>query len=147
MRLRRSGFAVAQHPRDWATAATGGSTVVGARAAAWAPIHPAAIVVVDEHDEAYQEERAPTWNARDVVVERARRAGGRCLLLSPCPSLEVLDRYPLVVPTRTAERTGWPLFFIISALTALPSLVLLVWLQQRGHFTGLAKPTRIVMDD
>jgi PAT family beta-lactamase induction signal transducer AmpG len=46
-----------------------------------------------------------------------------------------------------AESAGWPLFFIISALTALPSLVLLVWLQQRGHFAGLAKPTRIVMDD
>jgi MFS transporter, PAT family, beta-lactamase induction signal transducer AmpG len=46
-----------------------------------------------------------------------------------------------------AEHTGWPLFFIISALTALPSLLLLVWLQRRGHFTGLAKPTRIVMDD
>jgi PAT family beta-lactamase induction signal transducer AmpG len=46
-----------------------------------------------------------------------------------------------------AESTGWPLFFIISTLTALPSLVLLVWLQQRGHFAGLAKPTRIVMDD
>jgi PAT family beta-lactamase induction signal transducer AmpG len=46
-----------------------------------------------------------------------------------------------------AERTGWPIFFVISALTALPSLVLLVWLQQRGHFNGLAKPTRIVMDD
>jgi PAT family beta-lactamase induction signal transducer AmpG len=46
-----------------------------------------------------------------------------------------------------AERTGWPLFFALSALTALPSLVLLVWLQQRGHFSGLAKPTRIVMDD
>jgi MFS transporter, PAT family, beta-lactamase induction signal transducer AmpG len=46
-----------------------------------------------------------------------------------------------------AESTGWPLFFIISALTALPSLVLLVWLQQRGHFAGLAKPTRIVTDD
>jgi MFS transporter, PAT family, beta-lactamase induction signal transducer AmpG len=46
-----------------------------------------------------------------------------------------------------AERTGWSWFFIISALTALPSLVLLVWLQRRGHFAGLAKPTRIVMDD
>src|SRR5712692_7702636 len=46
-----------------------------------------------------------------------------------------------------AERAGWPLFFIISTLTALPSLLLLVWLQRRGHFTGLAKPTRIVMDD
>ena len=35
-----------------------------------------------------------------------------------------------------------------AAWTALAvGLVLLVWLQQRGHFTGLAKPTRIVMDD
>ncbi len=46
-----------------------------------------------------------------------------------------------------AERTGWPMFFVISALTALPSLVLLVWLQQRGHFLGLGKPTRITADD
>ena len=46
-----------------------------------------------------------------------------------------------------AQRTGWPLFFIISALTALPSLVLLVWLQQRKHFADLIKPTRIVVDD
>jgi MFS transporter, PAT family, beta-lactamase induction signal transducer AmpG len=46
-----------------------------------------------------------------------------------------------------AQRTGWPLFFIISALTALPSLALLVWLQRRKHFAGLVKPTRIVVDD
>jgi PAT family beta-lactamase induction signal transducer AmpG len=46
-----------------------------------------------------------------------------------------------------AELTGWPMFFVISALTALPSLALLVWLQQRGHFLGLVKPTRIVADD
>src|SRR6476660_9097763 len=46
-----------------------------------------------------------------------------------------------------AENVGWVWFFALSALTALPSLVLLVWLQQRGHFAGLVKPTRIVMDD
>ena len=46
-----------------------------------------------------------------------------------------------------AEWVGWPMFFVISALTALPSLALLVWLQKRGHFAGLAKPTRIVADD
>jgi PAT family beta-lactamase induction signal transducer AmpG len=46
-----------------------------------------------------------------------------------------------------AEASGWPLFFVISALTAIPSLLLLVWLQQRGHFESLAKPTRLVMDD
>jgi hypothetical protein len=38
------------------------------------------------------------------------------------------------------------MFFVISALTALPSLVLLVWLQQRGHFAGLAKPARHELD-
>ena len=46
-----------------------------------------------------------------------------------------------------AEWTGWQLFFVISALTALPSLALLIWLQQRGHFVGLIKPTRIIADD
>jgi PAT family beta-lactamase induction signal transducer AmpG len=46
-----------------------------------------------------------------------------------------------------AEASGWPMFFVISALTAIPSLFLLAWLQRRGHFEGLAKPTRIPADD
>jgi PAT family beta-lactamase induction signal transducer AmpG len=36
-----------------------------------------------------------------------------------------------------AQATGWPLFFVLSALVALPSLVLLAWLQSRGHFKTL----------
>ena len=32
---------------------------------------------------------------------------------------------------------GWPLFFIATALTALPALALMAWLQQRGHFAPL----------
>jgi hypothetical protein len=39
------------------------------------------------------------------------------------------------------------MFFVISTLTALPSLALLVWLQQRGHFVGLVKPTHLPRDD
>jgi PAT family beta-lactamase induction signal transducer AmpG len=46
-----------------------------------------------------------------------------------------------------AEVSGWPMFFLISVLTAIPSLFLLAWLQRRGHFEGLAKPTRISADD
>jgi MFS transporter, PAT family, beta-lactamase induction signal transducer AmpG len=30
--------------------------------------------------------------------------------------------------------TGWPLFFVLTAATALPALALLGWLQRRGHF-------------
>jgi len=36
-----------------------------------------------------------------------------------------------------AQATGWPMFFVISVLVAVPSLVLLLWLQRRGHFAGL----------
>src|SRR6266702_1311329 len=46
-----------------------------------------------------------------------------------------------------AEKTGWAMFFVISAATALPSIVLLAWLQQRGHFATLVKPTRFDADD
>jgi PAT family beta-lactamase induction signal transducer AmpG len=37
-----------------------------------------------------------------------------------------------------AEATGWVWFFVICALAGLPSLLLLWWLQVRGHFDRLA---------
>ncbi|MGE5158931.1 MAG: MFS transporter, partial [Gemmatimonas sp.] len=37
-----------------------------------------------------------------------------------------------------AKATGWPLFFAICVFVAIPSLVLLSWLQRRGHFDALA---------
>jgi PAT family beta-lactamase induction signal transducer AmpG len=36
-----------------------------------------------------------------------------------------------------AESTGWVWFFVICALAGLPSLLLLAWLQARGHFKRL----------
>lgn len=38
-----------------------------------------------------------------------------------------------------AQATGWPAFFILSVVVAVPSLILLAWLQRRGHFEGLRK--------
>jgi MFS transporter, PAT family, beta-lactamase induction signal transducer AmpG len=46
-----------------------------------------------------------------------------------------------------AESTGWITFFIITALSAIPSLFLLAWLQARGHFAGLEKPTIVAAED
>ncbi len=91
-RLRGSGRRVALLPGEWSAAAAGAAIVVGARAAAWATVAGlAAIVVLDEHDEALQEERSPTWHARDVCIERAARAGIPCVLVSPTPSLAALE--------------------------------------------------------
>ena len=111
----RAGLRVARYPRQWAIAAAGRcDVVVGARVAAWAPVpHLAAVVVVDEHDEAHREERTPTWHARDVAVERARRAGVPCLLTSPCPSLEALGLGPERSPSRQDERAGWPIVDVV----------------------------------
>ena len=112
-RLRRNGVTVALHPRDWALGAVG-ATVVGVRAAAFAPVGDlAAIVVLDEHAEAYGEERMPTWHARDVCIERARLAGVPCVLTSPAPTLDVLAEVGEIVPSRVAERAGWPIFDVI----------------------------------
>ena len=36
-----------------------------------------------------------------------------------------------------AQELGWPLFFLGTSLTAIPALMLMVWLQGRGHFRAL----------
>ncbi len=112
-RLRQAGTPIAVHPQDWARGAAG-TTVVGTRAAAWAPVAGlAAVVVLDEHDEAHQQEQAPTWHARDVAAERAARAGAPCVLTSPSPTLEALAWGQLLVPDRSRERAGWPVVEVV----------------------------------
>ena len=46
-----------------------------------------------------------------------------------------------------ADTTGWINFFLISTLTAIPSLLLLWWLQQRGHFETLGPAKVVTADD
>nr|MDQ3570072.1 hypothetical protein [Actinomycetota bacterium] len=68
-RLRTEGRAAAAWPDDWAQAMGGGVVVVGGRGAAWAPVPAlAAVVAIDVHDQAHQEERAPSWNGWHVAA-------------------------------------------------------------------------------
>jgi primosomal protein N' (replication factor Y) (superfamily II helicase) len=113
-RLRRAGTDVALLPDDWAQARAGAAVVMGARAAAWAPCPGlAAVVVVDGHDEALVQEQAPTWSAVDVAVERARRAGAPCVVISPCPTVELLAAATLLRVTPDAERAGWSVLDVV----------------------------------
>ena len=113
-RLRDAGVAVAEYDDQWERSASG-ATTIGTRIAALAPMTELdAVLVLDEHDSTYKEERTPAWNARDVVIERARRSGASCVLASPSPSLEGLhaaDR--TLVPERSAERNSWPLVDVV----------------------------------
>jgi primosomal protein N' (replication factor Y) len=104
-RLVRRGY---QATTDWAAARAGWPIVVGSRGAAWAPL-PAlsAALVLDAHDESYQEESAPTYSAVDVVTERARREGIPCIVTSPCPPTMVgFGRTVETLPV-AMERAGW----------------------------------------
>ena len=108
--VRRRGVAAALLPDGWAQAAAGG-VVVGTRAAVFgAAPRLAAVVVLDEHEEALVAEDAPTWSAREVAVERARRADAPCVLVSPIPTLEAQELASVepLVPPRHVEREGWP---------------------------------------
>ncbi|MGH9078807.1 MAG: hypothetical protein ACRDYE_01790, partial [Acidimicrobiales bacterium] len=109
-RLAQSGIETAVLPDQWEQASSGTATVIGSRAAAWAPIEQLrGAVVLDAHDEAYREERAPNWSAVDVVVERARRHRAPVLLISPCPPVTLTEGARLVITERSLERRGWPI--------------------------------------
>jgi primosomal protein N' (replication factor Y) len=113
-RMRAAGIATALLPGDWGRARAGGCVAVGARAAAFAPLpRLVAAVVLDAHDEAFHEERAPTWAAEVVVSERARRDGAPCVLVSSCPTLELLAAGRVKNEPRAAERRAWPAVEVI----------------------------------
>jgi PAT family beta-lactamase induction signal transducer AmpG len=45
----------------------------------------------------------------------------------------------MIVAGFTADAAGWPAFFALCAAAAIPDLVMLAWLQWRGHFAALAE--------
>jgi primosomal protein N' (replication factor Y) len=73
----------------------------------------AAVVVIDEHDERFKEERTPAWHAREVALERARRAGVPAVMTSAVPSLEALRAGPLLRRDRSIERDDWPIVDVL----------------------------------
>jgi len=68
--------------------------------------------------------RNPLHTAMQYALLTALAAFGRTYLSAPAGNI--------------VTATGWVWFFAICAIAALPSFVLLAWLQRRGHFAKLA---------
>jgi len=114
--LRESGLSVAVMPGDWAVAAGGVDVVIGARSAVWSSVPMLkSIIVIDEHDDALQEERSPSWHARDIAIERANKLGIACILVSPVPSLRALHGVAGSVASLdpATEASHWPQIRVI----------------------------------
>ena len=114
--LRRSGFSVALMGEDWAAAAGGVDVIIGSRGAVWASApRLSSIVVIDEHDDGLQDERSPTWHAREVAIERARRLAISCITVTPTPSVSVLEACDgrMRESDRQAAVASWPEIIVV----------------------------------
>ena len=99
-----------------------------------------------------------TWLTFAIVAENFTSAIGTVIFVA---YLSALCRNPLHTATQyalltalaafgrtylssgagfIAAATGWPWFFVICAVSGVPALILLAWLQRSGHFDGLPPP-------
>jgi primosomal protein N' (replication factor Y) len=88
--IQHSGLSDGERHDQWQrTRRSEIDVVVGTRSAIFAPLsHPGLIIVDEEHDASYKQEESPRYNARDVAIVRAKKAGALVLLGSATPSME-----------------------------------------------------------
>ena len=88
--ILHSALGAAERQQEWERIRGGeASVVLGPRSALFAPVRELGLLVVDEeHDTSYKQETTPRYNARDLALVRAQRAGAVAVLVSATPSLE-----------------------------------------------------------
>ncbi len=90
--IMHSGLTAAQRNTQWQKIRSGqADVVIGARSAIFAPLPTLGLIVIDEeHEPSYKQDKTPRYNARDVAVKRAHMNKAVCLLGSATPSLNSL---------------------------------------------------------
>jgi len=76
--------------REWTRAASGDARIVlGSRSAVFSPLKEPGLIIVDEEQNSnYREEKHPRYNARDIALMRGNMAGATVILGSTIPSVE-----------------------------------------------------------
>jgi primosomal protein N' (replication factor Y) len=107
----------------WLRLAGGHGIGAGGRATVLAPAPSVRLIVVDEeHHPSYKDDRSPRYDARRVAIERARRQGAVCVLISAAPSVETGaaardGRFGYVDPGKQAARAARPIIEVVDPPT------------------------------
>ena len=139
--------------------------VVGARSALFAPFRNLGLIVVDEeHESSYKQDKAPRYHARDVSVVRAAMEKCTVLLGSATPSFEsinnakkgkyklsvikkrannaVMPKMRLIDMRNEASNMGAPQIFSQDLITAIrqrldENMQVILFLNRRGYATQM----------
>ena len=92
--ILHSALSAGERFDEWRRAARGDAPIiVGARSAIFAPLRNVGLIIIDEeHDGSYKQDKAPRYHAREVALKRCALEGAVLLLGSATPSLESFAR-------------------------------------------------------
>lgn len=115
-----SGLGLGERYDQWRRITDGSyDVVVGARSAVWAPVTNLGLIVIDEeHEPSYKQDRTPRYHAREVALQRAVLNGADVIMGSATPSVESRYRadkgtYRLLKLTKRIEDRPMPTVEII----------------------------------
>ena len=90
--ILHSALTKSQRHQQWSIVADGTADIIlGARSAVFAPIQKGqlrVVIVDEEHDHSFKQDKTPRYNGRDVAIRRAWMADCPILLGSATPSME-----------------------------------------------------------
>lgn len=113
--LLHSGLSLGERFDQWQAVSRGKyRVVVGARSAIFAPVQNLGLVIVDEeHESTYKQNRHPCYHAREVALKRAKLSGATVILGSATPAIETRFKagrgaYQLVALTKRIKDRELP---------------------------------------
>ncbi|WP_162007962.1 replication restart helicase PriA [Heliorestis convoluta] len=139
-----SALPEAERRQHWQRIASGEiDIVIGARSAVFAPLPNLGLVIVDEeHEPSYRQEKDPKYHGRDVAIQRAIYHQATVLLGSATPSLESYEKakrgiYELIELKKRAFGQSMPPVHIIDMRQELAE----------GHRGMLSRPLRQAIEE
>ena len=129
--LWHSALSDGQRLDAWRALATGKARiVVGVRSCVFAPMKNLRLIIVDEeHDGAYKQDKTPRYNGRDAAVMRAKICSAACVLGSATPSLETLyntkiGKYRISEIKNRVDKSRLPTSYVVDMKCEKPGTIL-----------------------